>query len=133
MTKSPDFDAMQLDEFIASTLTQIVAGVRRAQEAVIAYGGVINPQVEGKSIAEVDPNTYTIRKNVEFDVAVTVTRSTGSGAGLKVAALGIGADIKGKSDLEHSAISRIKFSVLTVFPKQLPRLPGEEGFVGPVR
>jgi hypothetical protein len=124
---------MQLDDFIASTLTQIVAGIRRAQEGVAQHGAIINPQVEGKSAGDLDPSTMTFRKNVEFDVAVTVAKTTGSGAGLKVAAFGMGGNLEGKSDQHHSAVSRIKFSVLCVFPKQLPREPDDPGYVPPIK
>ncbi len=133
MTDQTGFAAMQLDDFIASTLTQIVAGIRRAQEGVAQYGAIINPQVEGKAAGDLDPSTLTFRKNVEFDVAVTVAKTTGSAAGLKVAAFGIGGSLDGKSDQQHSAVSRIKFSVLCVFPKQLPRGADDADYVPPIR
>lgn len=135
MAQDLEQPTMQLDDFLKSCLEQIVAGIRGAQMAVVVHGACINPvvSVSRSDIKQFDEHSGTLRQNVDFDIAVTVAKTAKSGAGLRVAAFGLGGTIDGGSDLEQSAISRIKFSIPVVLPKQLPRLPNDEGYVEPIR
>lgn len=97
---------MELDEFVTTTLIQVMKGVKNAQQqwaAEMQGGGVINP-----SFGELK----TIVQEVKFDVAVTAGKKTetGGGGGVKVFAA---ADISGKVNhsTENSTVSRIAFSV----------------------
>ena len=117
---------MELDEFVAKTLEQIIKGVADAQNAVIrrAAKAVINPYVGSAVPADwLDEGTGTLVQDVSFDVAVTVSESGKSGAGLQVGAFGIGAQIGGGSDRAHSEVSRIKFVVPVVLPRGRAPLP----------
>ena len=124
---------MNVEEFVATTLEQIVAGVRRAQMAAANHGGVVNPQVETAPSGRLDMITATLLQDVEFDVAVTVSKASKSGASLRVAVPWVGAGVEGSSGNDQSAISRIKFTVPIVLPKQMSRRPGEQGYVSPVK
>lgn len=117
---------MELDEFVAKTLEQIIKGVadaqvavrRSAADAVInPYNAVINPSV-GSALPpdRLDEGTGTLVQEVSFDVAVTVSESGKSGAGLQVGAFGVGGKMGGGSKRARSEVSRIKFVVPVVLP-----------------
>lgn len=99
---------MELEEFVKSSLVQIMKGIMSAQKewATTSSGyGVISPAWDG-------PDDFRNRtQEVKFDVAVTgASKTEGGGAGgIKVVAL----DISGKIDrsAEKSIVSRISFSV----------------------
>lgn len=119
---------MNLEEFVESSLRQIISGVRKAQEATRLPGkhpteaDVVNPAVmygadpapKGKYFATIGRNLVHF---VDFDVAVT-TDSMSEAKGnlsLKVAGIGIGGG-GGVSD-QDSVVSRIKFQVPIVLPQ----------------
>ena len=64
-----------------------------------------------------DRGTGTEVQNVNFDVAVTVSESGESGAGLQVGAFGVGGKMGGGSKRARSEVSRIKFVVPVVLPR----------------
>jgi hypothetical protein len=113
---------------LTETIVQIMEGVQQAQERV-GGNGLINPRARQRSHGrpivdwmEPDPDDRfdgTLVHMVEFDVAVTAATGAEAkaGAGLLVAAIGLGAQAQ-KSE-EHTAISRVRFEV----PIALPRLP----------
>lgn len=98
---------MKLQEFVSETLKEIIGGVKDAQEYARNNKAKVNAPMAG---------TLPDTQKVDFDVAVTSTDTskTQAGAGIFVAALGIGA--KGKSDSSNSCVSRIKFSIPVYFP-----------------
>ena len=75
---------MQLDEFVKSTLRQIIHGVRDAQNELGADGAAVNPGVRTGPSSRIVHSTGTILQDVEFDIAVTVSESENSGSGLRV-------------------------------------------------
>ena len=76
----------------------------------------INPELPSGPSGRFDKDTGTVVQDVAFDVAVTVSKSGKSGAGLQVGAFGVGGMLEGGSESAQSAVSRIKF----VVPVQLP-------------
>lgn len=106
---------MELQDFIAETLKQIISGVRRAQESAIDLGAKINPR--GGAMVEM--------RNVHFDVAVSTSEGTDKkeGIGVLVGPLGsVGSE--DQADASSGARSRIKFSVplkLPIQPKTRPK------------
>lgn len=106
---------MQLDEFVKTSLEQLIGGVAEAQKSATDSGATINPGFRTPKSGEVASNGSVIRE-VEFDVVVTVSEETGSKAGLRVGLAGIGAGLEGKSGRGESAVSRIRFSVPVVLP-----------------
>ncbi len=103
--------ATSLEDFIASTLEQIVAGVRRSQEPARQHGARINPAhaAHGHSQA------------VEFDVAVTVSETEKVKSGIGVVVMGLlGAGVQGASESTNAAINRIRFKVFLDLPPDPP-------------
>ena len=102
--------------FVSTTLVQIVEGVEQAIAEVSQKSGSgrINPIRENEY--------YSNPKDVEFDVAVTVTDSVSGKAegGIRIPVLrAVG---QGEKSLENRAVSRIRFSV----PLSVPSTPGEQ-------
>lgn len=106
---------MRLDEFVQTTLEQIVAGTKAAQAKVTESGGMVNPTVRASQGREIGTNG-SLTQEITFDVAVTVSETGGSAAGLRVGWAGIGAGLEGSSTKEHAAVSRIKFQIPLVLP-----------------
>ena len=94
-----DANSEELSAFVASTLKAIAAGISEAQGIQIS------------SAHRTGFSGYTAPKEVAFDIAVAAKTTGASGAGLKVAVFGIGANAEGKLGSENSTVSRIKFSV----------------------
>ena len=103
-------------------MVQIAAGVKKAQEAVRAHGGFVNPAARVAPKASDHSHLGVIGDGqsiflVGFDVAVNVSEETkgGAEAKLKVASiinLGAGATTGGTS----SATNRISFKVPLALP-----------------
>jgi hypothetical protein len=95
---------MNLEDFISETLSQIVSGVKKAQEATKNKDAIIVPY-------------HSTGGNVDFDVAVTVVdgKETSGKAGISV--WSIGAGLSGKLESSTSTASRIKFSIAIELPK----------------
>ena len=106
MVETPDSD--ELAAFVESTLRAIAIGIQNAQDAQIA-----SAHGSGKS-------GYAAPKDIEFDIAVSAKRTGSTGAGLKVAVFGIGANAGGDMSAESSTVSRIRFSVPTSFKRNQP-------------
>ena len=99
---------MKLSEFVSDTLVEIMNGVVSAQAQWTESGqkGHINPVWGGYEAGH-----KNIRE-VQFDVAVTVTEAASGGTkgGIKVLSLGeIGAE--GQKSHSNSQVSRIAFTV----------------------
>ena len=114
---------MELKDFVKETLSQIIDGVKLAQEYVADKGAKINPGFPpmyqdkgGQSIYDRDTSTFS--QNIKFDIAVTVSEGTKTkgGMGIFVGEIGIGA--QGQSNASNQSMSRICFSVPIVFSKQ---------------
>lgn len=113
---------MKLEAFVSETLKQIVSGIASAQEHAEAAGGVVCPLhlPMRDNMGDVRSVTYRTDKEhlIEFDVALTTTETAkaGGGLGIFVAPLAVG----GKRESAESAqyVSRLKFSIPIVYPKQ---------------
>jgi hypothetical protein len=113
---------MELNEFIAQTLQQIVDGVKKAQIAVVDTGAMVNPDIKdprptsnfiGISRARLEPVFL-----VHFEVALSATEGKGSKGGIGVMAGALAIGSQGRSDSESAYASRITFDVPLVFPEQ---------------
>lgn len=111
---------MNLEDFVNVSITQIVRGVIKAQEALADTRSLVNP------LMQITDKEYTIGvaegcagqpvTNVEFDVAVSVSEGTGTrgGIGIIVGAIGLGS--QGRSDSSSGTSSRIKFNIPLLLP-----------------
>lgn len=82
---------MDLKEFVAQTLSQIVSGVKETQTEVAACGGQVNPHLNA-SPAELGRQGFLnaggrAAQIVQFDVALTVIEGTGTKGGIGVFAV----------------------------------------------
>lgn len=112
---------IELGEFIAETLKQIIDGVIKAQE----YGEKTGAQVNPSAVSVPDRADFAfhsvhgyIAQIIDFDLAVTTSEGTKlkGGVGVFVGALGVGT--QGQTDIQSTAVSRIKFSVPVFLPRQ---------------
>ncbi|MEE8294718.1 MAG: hypothetical protein V3R64_03315 [Sphingomonadales bacterium] len=95
---------MNLEDFVAETLTQVVSGVNKARDS---HPGYIPSREEFSSGA--------LFKSVDFDVAVMTTDKTDKGGKGEIKVMGVGVGGGKTSTTEISSSSRIKFSVPVYF------------------
>jgi hypothetical protein len=100
---------MQLDDFVAETLRQIIAGVKKVQGTEDG----MNVNAAGvTSSGHLLANIYGNFTRVDFDVAVTAESSGGSKASLKVWSIGA----EGGGEHKSQTANRVSFSI----PVRLP-------------
>jgi len=95
---------MNLEDFVAETLSQIVSGVKKAQKTTKSNDAVIVPY-------------HSTGGNVDYDVAVTVVEGTETSGKAGISVWSIGAGVSGKSESSTSTASRIKFSIAVELPQ----------------
>lgn len=116
---------MKLEDYIYESLTQIISGVKKAQDFALSNEATINPKSlrQGNS----DGNMYWDERNfrpaqiIEFDVSVT-TREEGSmegKAGVFVSVLKLG--VEGKEGEQNMTSNKLRFSVPIMLPVQKPK------------
>lgn len=112
---------MELEQFVANALKQIMSGIRTAAEGQTAESkdGVISPVWEGDHARWAERDFQL----VEFDIAVTVDEKKGTtaGMGIQVVSAVIGGRIEKSSS--NSTVSRVKFSVPILPPMTVVKLP----------
>ena len=110
---------MNLDEFVKEVLTEIISGIRDAQE--VEGGAFIVPSGDGGHEYAKHPRVSSSARIkstiVDFDIALTVEDSTkgSGGGGLKV--FGIGANIQGEASAKDTTVSRIQFAIPILLPE----------------
>jgi hypothetical protein len=121
MTLEKGGGVMDLKEFVAETLTQIIDGVKEAQRRTEAVEGTsVNPHLSAPpelaryGILNAGGNVAQV---IQFDVALTAMEGTGTKGGIGVVAGVFNLGSAGQSQTENSSVSRVKFSV----PLALPR------------
>jgi len=95
-----------IDDFVATSLAQIIEGVRRAQLAADAHGGRVNP----------NRTHFTTFESVEFDLAVTVQESTKTGGEMGVSIWAVKAETGGSSQSQSTLAQRLRFKVPIALP-----------------
>ena len=111
---------MELDNFIEEVLTNIVSGIRGAQDKDNVGAFVVPGGDGGHDYAKSARFSNSARLKstiVDFDIALTVEESgkTAGGGGLKVA--GIGANVTGETSSKDTKVSRIQFSIPVLLPE----------------
>ena len=107
---------MDLKEFVAETLKQITQGVKEAQ-ADVAEGAVVNPKIwmaqrgDAAKMKILESNGGKWIHLVDFDVAVSVDKSTETKGGLGLFVGPVALGTQGQSNTDNSSVSRIKFQV----------------------
>ena len=112
---------MKVQDFITTTLKELIAGVKGAQKYAAHAGGAINPSglqyLTGSSGTVQHKKTTRIGTDIEFDIEVTVReeKKKGGKVGAKLVMLSSG--IEGQTIGEDKSVNRIKFKVPVIFPK----------------
>lgn len=115
---------MNLEDFIAQSLSQIAKGIDKANEelkdslAIVSPRGVTEVQRESRyGTLRVAENAYLKVHEINFDVAVTAAEGSEvkGGLGITVGAVSIGG--LGKENQTNTSVSRIQFSVPMVLPQ----------------
>ena len=111
---------MKLSEFIEETLTEIVRGVKSAQDKIADTNAEIQPSGLAKFNNDQFPFPFKpgrgIVNMVEYDVAVETSdeASTKGGVGVAMAVIGVG--VQASEGEKTSRAHRIKFSVPLLLP-----------------
>ncbi len=106
---------MDIKTFVSESLTQIIQGIENAQQE--NGNSVVNP-VRRKISDET-------MQDIDFDIAVTVEKETGTKGGIAVLAGAFTLGSQGQSKASDITASRIKFSIPVDFqlksaePKEL--------------
>lgn len=124
---------MELKEYIATTLEQIVQGVSEASESCKEYGAIINPRVTcGENgeffIPKHGSNNVARRVQlIKMDINVTVTEATEVEGKLKAGLSVLGAGVNGKTDGSTTSSNHISFEIPICLP--IPRMKQDESQV----
>ena len=117
---------MNLKEFVAESLVEIVSGISDAQARLAGSDAQVSPKVKnlftqsqtgGTNMALGWDGRGGVIQVVEFDVAVTATEGTETKGGIGVVAGIFALGSQGKSEETNQSISRIRFKVPISFPK----------------
>jgi len=113
---------MELKEFITETLTQIVEGVKQAQENLKGTGAIVYPKhmwtnAHGKAVKGHE-NADNYIDVVEFEVGLTSSEGSERKSKISVLFASIGGALKEKSEVNSVAVTSIKFTIPLVYPTQ---------------
>ena len=111
---------MDLREFVAETLVQIIDGVKDAQSRAKESGANVNPRITGSAEHAAKHGFLSASgapaQIVQFDVALTVKEGTGTKGGIGVFSGLVNLGSAGQSSNENLSVSRVKFSVPLALP-----------------
>lgn len=122
---------MDLENFVASALTQISKGILAAQEQTVDTGAVINPTTKwgnrpsGVSTGFGLDRAHHQLQNVSFDLVVTVADSTKVSGEGGIQVLGVKVGGGGGAEASSTSQSRISFNVPVIWPIFDYKLTGE--------
>ena len=109
---------MELKDFIKAAITDITDAISELQEE-LDNGTIVNPallpQGDAKNCVLVGDDIRKI-ENLNFDVAVTISKSDGVGGSAKAGISIFGANIDTSSNAKKENASRLTFSIPIVYP-----------------
>lgn len=112
---------MNVEQFVATTLQQVINGVATAQVSANASGAVVNPpvlaRVEGGQVLYTEHGGQYMPHVIpcDFDIAIVVLEQTSE---LQVASLTLSSE--SKTSESRNVFSRVRFTV----PVRLPQVRG---------
>lgn len=109
---------MELKDFIAETLKQLISGIQEAQTYAKECGAAINPRSQPRGNEWHDLASGTVVQSVEFDIAVTETSGKETKGGLAGSIAVFAAGTAGTSQNETSSFNRLRFVIPIQYPKQ---------------
>lgn len=113
---------MELKEFIAQTISQVMEGVREAQKLAEEAGGAVNPKgqfyLTPDSAPFMDRETTRIGDFISFDAAIEVTEGKEESGGAKISVPsigGFGGNLFRKK--QNRSFNRVNFRLPVIYPK----------------
>ena len=114
---------MNLEEFIAQSLSQIAKGIEKANEELENSQALVSPQ-DVKDVTKqsaygsikVDDKWLKVHE-IQFDVGVTAVEGSEIGGNLGITVGGFSIGGNGKENQANTSVSRIKFSVPMLLPQ----------------
>ena len=115
---------IELKDFVAETLREIIDGVisvqeyAKGKEATVMPGGIYgltSSDLRGSGILGTGTNYVN---TIDFDIAVTASESAKSKGGIGVFISVVGAGVQGQDEASNSTVSRIKFTIPISLPRQ---------------
>ena len=94
---------MNLSDFIASTIEEVIEGTKKAQQYARQNGGLVVP-------------AHEIHQAIKFDL--TITTATHDGAKGRIGVVSWGVGIEGKIETEYHSTNRVQFSLPVSLPPQ---------------
>ena len=111
---------MDLKDFVAETLVQIVTGVIEAQEQIESLGGKVSPKIMGSTTHGAQHGFLAAEGGatqlVQFDVALTATEGSGKKGGIGIVSSIVSLGGSAESKTENSSVSHLKFVVPVTLP-----------------
>jgi len=117
---------MDLNEFVQSTLSQIIDGICKTQEEKRQAGALVVPPKIWTPDATSQPMVFTSPREdneegryvsmIEFDVTLLVERETEGGGKLKIGVASFGVEAGGGASTSNTNTHRVKFSVPVALP-----------------
>lgn len=109
---------MELKDFVSDSITQIMEGVKEAQQKGKELGGSVVPfsyNVQGNRTI-LDSTNQRLISTLSFDVAVTATETTDKGArgGIKVMSIQLGGEAN--NNVTSGSTSRLCFEIPIILP-----------------
>lgn len=101
-------ESLQLRDFVAETIKQVIDGVATAQEYATSKKAIVNPLTDRYR----NPSPQLI----SFDVAVTAAKGAKTQGGVAVFTGILGLGSKGQSEKSNETVNRIQFSVPISLP-----------------
>lgn len=112
---------MNLKEFVSEALVQIIEGVIDAHDRTKQFGAIVNPIISGSQEHGAKhgfvASTDGAAQMVHFDVALEAKEGTGTKGGIGVVTGIFSLGSSGQSNAENSTVSRVKFGVPIVLPR----------------
>ena len=112
---------MELKEFIVSAITDISNAVKEADESIRPMGGLVNPGGHDLRTREsADPSNFVApRTKLDFDIAVSASKTTDGSASAAAKIWVIEASLAGGGEVKNESVSRLTFSIDVVLPHDI--------------
>lgn len=121
---------MDLKNFVKDTITQLIEGIKEAQDNLKGSGAIVSPNDIRTVDASSQPLIFMYEKDktnkdrtytrnvslLEFDVAIVVEQEKSGGGKLGVNVLSMGIEGGGKAKQSDSKTNRSKFNIPIALP-----------------
>jgi hypothetical protein len=113
---------MELKDFVAGTITQIVEGVDAAKKSVDSENVMVSPTLSGTAAHKGYSGTFPTSNDspatmINFDVSLSTTEGSGTKGGIGVVTGIVSLGSSGESRNETSSLSRVQFSIPVILQR----------------